>query len=91
MIVKDFFAIVKDDPTMAVSHISLYFALINEWELQKYPDELIIERDNVMKSAKIGGRATYNKCLHVLHNAGYIKYLPAVGCAKSRLRFRKLG
>lgn len=91
MIGQEFFALVSEDPTMACSHVSLYFALLNEWELQHFPDQMIIQRENVMRSAKIGGRSTYHKCIHDLHDAGYVRYIPSLGCAKSRLSFRKLG
>lgn len=86
-----FFEIVRDDPRIAVSHISLYLALRSEWELQNFPSNMVIDRERVMRSAKIGGKSTYFGCLHDLHIAGYVCYKPAMGCAKSKLSFRRLG
>lgn len=91
MIMRDFFALASEDPTMACSHVSLYFALQNEWELQHFPEQMIIERERIMLAARIAGRATFQKCIHDLHDAGYVIYIPSPGCAKSRLSFRKLG
>jgi hypothetical protein len=90
MYLKDFFELAREDPKMSAAHVSLYFALRCEWELQCCPEQMVIGREEVMLQARIAGRSTFQKCLHDLHDGGYVKYLPAVGRAKSYLKFGKL-
>jgi hypothetical protein len=71
-------------------HISLYMALlfacsksgINPFEL---------ERKEMMKSAKINARSTFDICINELKEFGYIGYEPSKGAGvKSRVFLKKL-
>ena len=68
---------IMQDPCITPTHISLYLAIFLEYLIQKNPVELNIDRDILMNRAKISGRATYNKCMHELHDYGYIRYSPS--------------
>jgi hypothetical protein len=72
-----FFEAIANDPTIGVSHISLYCALLKNSEEYGYIDPMPIVRSEIMRVAKISGRATFHKCIIDLHNLGYIKYQPS--------------
>jgi hypothetical protein len=65
------------DAVLSATHISLYFALFYQWQLSNCIDPFEIKRDEIMLLAKISSRKTFNKCMRVLHEAGYIKYIPS--------------
>ena len=73
----EFYETIADDCRISVTHISLYMALIYEWNLNGHKNPISIKRDNIMKTAKISARRTYNKYMNQLHEYGYIKYLPS--------------
>ena len=82
---------IMQDPCVTPTHISLYLAIFLEYLIQKNPDELNIERDTLMNRAKISGRATYNKCMHELHDYGYIRYSPSFSsCLGSMVYLNRL-
>lgn len=71
-----FYNHVSEDNRISATHISLYMALLQQWNLtgrNPFP----IQREDVMKAAKINARLTYNKCINNLQEFGYIKYLPS--------------
>lgn len=72
-----FFKAISTDPRIGVSHISLYCALLQNCNDVNSETPLTIEKLELMRIAKISGRATYHKCLSDLHNCGYIKYQPS--------------
>lgn len=90
MVVQDFFSVVVDDVRITAAHISLYFALLSEWEDQKCPQWIAVDRGKLMNMAKINGRSTYDKCIHDLHSFRYVNYLPTRAKGKSRLEFKRL-
>ncbi len=59
------------------THISLYMALFQFWNLNRFPEVFFINRQEVMQLSKIGSKATYHRCLRQLHNMKYINYLPS--------------
>ena len=63
------------------ARISLYMALLHQWNLNGGKNPILIERDKVMKAAKIHSRQTYNKCMNDLHDFNYIVYQPSVNTA----------
>lgn len=65
------------DNRLNPTHISLYVALFQFWNIHRFPQQFYIHRDEVMKMAKIGSKATYHRCLKSLHNWKYIRYLPS--------------
>ncbi|TKK71450.1 hypothetical protein FC093_00010 [Ilyomonas limi] len=75
--IDSFYESVKKDAIISATHISLYFALYYQWQLNHCISPFEIKRDNIMKLAKISSRKTFNKCMHVLHETGYIRYIPS--------------
>ncbi|MBS1524721.1 MAG: hypothetical protein JST19_03670 [Bacteroidetes bacterium] len=76
-LLSDFFRAIANDPTIGVSHISLYCALLRNFEDNGGVDPLPIIKNELMRSAKISGKATFHKCISDLHSLGYIRYQPS--------------
>lgn len=72
-----FFALVKKDTRLTSSHISLYIALFQYWNFNRFQNPFPVYRDNIMTLSKIGSKNTYHKCIKELHEAKYIYYHPA--------------
>ncbi len=72
-----FFTLIVDDPYIGPAHISLYMTLINCWIQNEYENPFRLDREALMRVSKINARATYQKCLHDLHNSGFIQYGPS--------------
>lgn len=80
------------DSRLNPTHISLYMALFQYWNIHRFPDEFYIDREDIMKMSKIGSKATYHRCLKSLHSWKYIRYLPSHNPYKgSKVRMPKLG
>ncbi|SRX76474.1 hypothetical protein [Aequorivita antarctica] len=79
------------DSRLNPTHISLYMALFQYWNINRFPDEFYINREDIMKMSKIGSKATYHRCLKNLHGWKYICYLPSHNPYKgSKIRLPKL-
>src|SRR5690554_5171517 len=72
-----FFMTISKDTRLNPSHISLYMALFNIWNINRFPTEFIIIRDEVMKLSKIGSKSTYHRCLKQLDTWKYLRYFPS--------------
>lgn len=72
-----FFVAIREDPRIGTTHISLYMALFQFFNLNGLQNPVSITRAGVMKVAKIDGLATYHKCMKDLSDFGYIQYLPS--------------
>lgn len=72
-----FFEKVALDRTLNPTHISLYIALFQFWNCNRFKNPISISRDEVMRISKISSKATYHKCLKNLHSLGYINYQPS--------------
>ena len=72
-----FFDKVAQDRTLNPTHISLYIALFQFWNCNRFKNPISISRDEVMRISKISSKATYHKCLKNLHSLGYINYEPS--------------
>lgn len=73
-----FYAAIAQDARIGTTHISLYMALLQQWNLNGGKNPIFVVRNNVMKAAKISSRQTYNQCMNDLHNYDYIIYEPSV-------------
>lgn len=80
-----FFDKVINDNTLNPTHISLYIALFQFWNCNRFRNPISISRDEVMRISKISSKATYHKCLKNLHALGYIKYEPSYNPYKGSL------
>jgi hypothetical protein len=73
----NFFEAIQDDPRIGTSHISLYMALFQLYNLNHFHNPVLITRAAVMKAAKISGLATYHRCIKDLDEFGFIEYQPS--------------
>ena len=67
--------VIKDpiNPT----HISLYMALFQYWNIQRFNNPINVNRRELMILSKIRSKVTYHKCMKELHTHGYLKYEPS--------------
>ena len=72
-----FYNAIADDARIGATHISIYMALLQEWNMNGGKNPIIIIRSSIMKTAKINARYTYNKCVNNLQEFGYITYRPS--------------
>jgi hypothetical protein len=72
-----FYNHVKKDDCLTSSHISLYMALFQYWNFNRFQNPFPVYRDNMMKLSKIGSKNTYHKCIRELHELKYIYYHPS--------------
>lgn len=72
-----FFGKVVQDKNLNPSHISIYIALFQFWNFNRFKNPVSISRDEVMRLSKIYSKATYHKCMKTLHSTGYIDYQPS--------------
>lgn len=73
-----FFSVVRCDKRLTSSHVSLYMALFQYWNFNRFQNPFPVYRDTMMQLSKIGSKNTYHKCIKELHLASYIVYHPAV-------------
>lgn len=82
-----FFDKVVNDHTLNPTHISLYIALFQFWNCNRFRNPISISRDEVMRISKISSKATYHKCLKNLHALGYLRYEPSYNPYKGSMVF----
>ena len=78
-----FYSAIKSDSRIGTTHISLYMALFQFYNLNRLSNPILITRTAVMEVAKISGLATYHKCMKDLVEYGYIQYIPSYNPAIS--------
>ncbi|MGN6212073.1 hypothetical protein [Parafilimonas sp.] len=72
-----FMEMIREDPRIGPSHISLYMAILYAYRQQDSRIPISVFSRDLMKQAKISGGATYHKCLQDLTQCGYIRYVPS--------------
>ena len=72
-----FFDRIIQDRTLNPTHVSLYIALFQFWNVNRFKNPISITRDEVMRICKISSKATYHKCMRDLNDKNYIKYEPS--------------
>lgn len=72
-----FFDLIIQDPNLNPTHISLYIALFQFWNINRFVNPISITRDEVMRISKISSKATYHKCLRDLNDKAYLQYKPS--------------
>lgn len=65
------------DSRLNPTHISLYVALFQFWNYNRFPEEFYINREDVMKFSKIGSKSTYHRCIKELDSWKYLWYNPS--------------
>ena len=73
----NFFEKVERDDQLNPTHISVYMALFQHWNCNRFKNPVSITRSEVMGISKISSKATYHKCMKMLNAAGYIRYQPS--------------
>lgn len=72
-----FYELIAGDNRLKTAHVSLYMALFQFWNLNRFQNPISISRNEMMDISKIGSTNTYTKCLKELDQYGYIQYLPS--------------
>ena len=66
-----------EDRYINPTHISLYMALFQIWNQNRFIKEFMINREEIMQLAKIGSTSTYHRCIKQLHQRKYLTYSPS--------------
>jgi hypothetical protein len=72
-----FFQKIIHDTELNPTHVSLYMALFQTWNVNRFQNPISITRNEMMRISKIYSKATYHKCINELHLKEYIKYEPS--------------
>jgi hypothetical protein len=72
-----FFDRIAVDERIHPTHISLYMALFQFWNLNRFQNPISISRSEMMVVSKIQAKATYHKVIKELHEYGFIVYKPS--------------
>jgi hypothetical protein len=72
-----FFERLAEDQRLSSYHISLYIALFQYWNANRFSDQFTISRTELMQLARIGSANTYARCIKELADWGYVIYLPS--------------
>src|SRR5690554_1370897 len=67
----------SDDDRLNPSHVSLYIALFQFWNMNRFKSPISVTRNDVMRVSKIGSNSTYHRCITDLHKWKYLEYLPS--------------
>lgn len=71
---RGFFDRLDADSNMTAHHISLYMAIFNVWNMNRFREQFEINRMDLMSMSRIGSAHTYAKCMQQLNDWGYIRY-----------------
>tara|TARA_R110002020_G_scaffold97708_2_gene233151 strand:+ start:738 stop:1409 length:672 start_codon:yes stop_codon:yes gene_type:complete len=71
-----FFSFSKDN-RLNPTHISLYMALFQFWNINRFSPSFHINREEIMQHSKIGSVGTYHRCIKQLHHWKYLQYFPS--------------
>lgn len=69
--------IIQKDKAIGPYPASLYTAILTCWQEQGCRDSFRVSRSILMPISGIRSFATYHKCLRVLVQRGYIRYMPS--------------
>lgn len=72
-----FFDRAETDSTLNPTHISLYMAIFQLWNKNRFKNPISISRDELMFISKIGSHVTYHKCIRELNERHYVNYMPS--------------
>ncbi|PHR48164.1 MAG: transcriptional regulator [Fluviicola sp.] len=68
---------ISDDDRLNPSHVSLYLALFQFWNMNRFQNPISINRSEVMRISKIGSKSTYHRCINELSDWNYLEYRPS--------------
>ncbi|MBV2196804.1 MAG: transcriptional regulator [Flavobacterium sp.] len=72
-----FFEKVGADYELNATHTSLYMAIFQLWNQNRFQNPISISRDELMRISKIASTATYHKCMKDLTEREYVIYKPS--------------
>ncbi|PKD18417.1 hypothetical protein APR41_04505 [Salegentibacter salinarum] len=67
----------KNDDRLNATHISIYYALFQYWNLFRFRKQFFVQREEIMQASKVGSLTTYHRCIRELSKWNYITYLPS--------------
>lgn len=65
------------DENLKANDISLYMALFQIWNQNRFSEMIYLNRQEVMRMSKIGSLKTYHRSLKYLQSRRYIRYFPS--------------
>lgn len=71
-----FFNKIHNETTLNPTHISLYLAIFQCWNVNRFRNPTAISREEIMKASKINSKATYHKCMKELELLEFMQYNP---------------
>ena len=80
-----FFEMIAKDDRLNPTHVSMYMAIFQFWNINHFQNPISISRNQVMQVSKIASTATYHKCMKELNEYGYLEYLPSFNPYKGSL------
>jgi hypothetical protein len=69
-----FFERINADLRLTPFHISLYLALLHQWQRSSFEEHIILNKKNMQNQSRIGSAHTLYRCLNDLSAWGYIAY-----------------
>jgi len=69
-----FYHQVRRDDRLTATHVSLYMAIFQYWNYNRFQNPFRIDRDELMQLSKIGSVTRYRKCIKELHDYRYVFY-----------------
>jgi hypothetical protein len=83
---------IAQDDRLNPSHVSLYLALFQFWNMNRFKNTISIHREDTMRLSKIGSKNTYHKCISELSEWGFFLYCPSHNPMKgSTVKMYKFG
>lgn len=73
----DFFKIVYEDDRLSPYHVSLYMAIFQFWNYNRFKETFSAASGELMQLSKVKSKSTYSKCLNELNDWKYIIYSPS--------------
>lgn len=74
---SEIFVKFSEDDRLSAYHISLYIALFQMWNINRFSNPLLIIRSEIMQVSRISSKSTYHRCIKELEAFGYIEYFPS--------------
>ena len=72
-----FFEKIKFDDQINPSVISVYLAIFQIWNHNRFKSPIHASREEIMLASKISSTATYHKCIKILEEKQFIIYTPS--------------
>ena len=83
---------IEKDGRLHSSHVALYLALFQYWNMNRFKNPISIHREDTMRLSKIGSKNTYHKCISELSEWGFFLYCPSHNPMKgSTVKMYKFG